>query len=277
MNNSTKIILTISSLAFLLAGCRRGNQPTTQTSSTTSGATVTTGTTEPVPSDYYSSISDSLTGQELLNALHSLNNTKKTREVGYDESLNKPKEGFLVTDHSLAEGKENYITGFYSGTDRKGGNGMNREHVWPNSRGGNLVENDIHMIRPTIKAENEGRGNSFYVEGKNSDSSGWDPKAAGLKEDYRGDSARIIFYCAIANTQLTIVDKENDGTSNKTMGKLSDLLKWNLQYSVQERERVRNNGAQTLQGNRNPFIDNPSYACRIWGNTNSTTRSICGL
>ena len=61
------------------------------------------------------------------------------------------------------------------------------------------------------------------------------------------------------------------------MGKLSDLLKWNKNYAVQDRERIRNEGAQSLQGNRNPFIDHPEYACRIWGNTNSTTRQICGM
>ena len=33
---------------------------------------------------YYSSISDSLTGTELLNALHTLNSQKRTRTVGYN-------------------------------------------------------------------------------------------------------------------------------------------------------------------------------------------------
>ena len=59
------------------------------------------------------------------------------------------------------------------------------------------------------------------------------------------------------------------------MGKLSDLLKWNINYPVLDREKTRNEGAEYLQGNRNPFIDHPEYACKIWGNTNSTTKSIC--
>ncbi len=73
------------------------------------------------------------------------------------------------------------------------------------------------------------------------------------------------------------------------MGKLSDLLKWNLQYlpSTSETadtalrvEQNRNNVIESnaaLQGNRNPFIDHPEYACKIWGNTNSATKSICGM
>ena len=152
---------------------------------------------------------------------------------------------------------------------------MNKEHVWPNSRGGNLVEADIHVIRPTLTADNSSRGNCFYVEGKNSIVDGWDPKAAGQVERYRGDAARIVFYSVVANSSLSLVDLENDSTGNKTMGKLSDLLKWNLQYEVHQTELNRNNAAQKIQGNRNPFIDNPSFACAIWGNTNDNTKKIC--
>ncbi|MFA7032566.1 MAG: Ig-like domain-containing protein, partial [Bacilli bacterium] len=30
-----------------------------------------------------------------------------------------------------------------------------------------------------------------------------------------------------------------------------------------------------LQGNRNPFVDHPEYACKIWGDFNTTTQGIC--
>ncbi len=154
---------------------------------------------------------------------------------------------------------------------------MNKEHVWPNSKGGNLVEDDLHMVRPTLTSENSARGNEFYVAGANGDlGTGWDPASCG-NESYRGDAARIIFYCCIADTQLTLVDKISDAKANKTMGKLSDLLLWNIQYPVQDREDVRNNAVEEIQGNRNPFIDHPEYACKIWGEYSSTTRSICGL
>ena len=73
------------------------------------------------------------------------------------------------------------------------------------------------------------------------------------------------------------------------MGKLSDLLEWNLAYlpttssTASTAYRVEQNRNEViyshpdLQGNRNPFIDHPEYACRIWGGTNSTTRQICGM
>lgn len=236
-------------------------------------ATVDVEVKEKQDDPYYEGINpDSST---LLKDLNSLNGRKRKTTVGYKAMLNNPSKGFYITDPGTGS---NTITTFYSGRNNNGTSGLNREHVWPDSRGGNQVENDIHMPRPTLTSENGSRGNSFYVEGKCKSSGGWDPAMEdfGL-ESYRGDSARIIFYCAIASTTLKLVDKEDDSTGNKTMGKLSDLLRWNLKYPVLEREMVRNDGAESLQGNRNPFIDHPEYACKIWGATNSTTRQICGM
>lgn len=221
---------------------------------------------------YYNGIGDA-TGDSLLSALRSLNGSKRKSTVGYKPMLNNPSNGFYITDPGNGS---NTITTFYSGKNNNGTSGLNREHVWPDSRGGNLVEADIHMPRPTLTAENGKRGNSFYVQGKCSSSGGWDPAMESFgQESYRGDSARIIFYCVVASSSLSLVDKENDTASNNTMGKLSDLLRWNINYPVLEREKTRNEGAEYLQGNRNPFIDHPEYACKIWGNTNSTTKSIC--
>lgn len=216
---------------------------------------------------YYSSISDSLSGTNLLKALQNLNSTNRKRTVGYSSLWNY----YNKTDYD-PNNPSKYIA-FYLGTSASKSD-MNKEHVWPNSRGGNLVEDDIHMARPTLKADNTSRGNSFYVEGKNSTTDGWDPANVG-NPIYRGISARIIFYCCVASNKLSLVDLDNDATSNKTMGKLSNLLYWNLQYPVDDSELRRNKGAQDIQGNRNPFIDNTSFACAIWGNTNSTTKAIC--
>ena len=224
--------------------------------------------------NYYSSISEGETGSTLLNDLHSLNSKKRTKTVGY-KNMGKY---YKQTDGD--PNNPNNIIVFYSGesvafSGSFGGN-VNREHVWPNSRGGSSVEGDIHMPRPTLKNENGSRGNSFYVEGKNSSTAGWDPamETFGL-EKYRGISARIIFYCAIADTNLTLIDKTTDSSSNKTMGKLSDLLKWNLEYEIDSTETQRNDAAQSIQGNRNPFIDDRSLPCKIWGDTNATTQAVC--
>ncbi len=223
---------------------------------------------------YYSSVNLEATNTSLLNALHTLNSNKRRKMVGYSN---------MGTYYPQTDGDPNNsrnLIAFYSGTSATfSGNfsgNINREHVWPNSRGGGNVEGDIHMPRPTLKAENGSRGNSFYVEGKNSSTAGWDPamETFGL-EKYRGISARIIFYCAIADTSLTLIDKTTDSSSNKTMGKLSDLLKWNLEYEIDSTETQRNDAAQSIQGNRNPFIDDRSLPCKIWGDTNATTQAVC--
>lgn len=243
--------------------------------------------TTPIDNTYYASISNSLEGNDLLKALQSLNKTKKHTEVTYDGMGTTSTKAFKYTDYdpSTVQYDQNgqpygtKIVSFYSGNTMTS---FNREHVWPKSHGGNLVEDDIHMPRPTIPAENGSRGNSFYVEGMCDGTYGWDPAEEDFgDETYRGDSARIIFYCVVAESKLSLIESEYHQTSNSNrdnlMGKLSDMLKWNLQYPVLDREQRRNSGAEYLQGNRNPFIDHPEYACKIWGATNETTRSICGM
>lgn len=243
--------------------------------------------TTPIDNTYYASISNSLEGNDLLKALQSLNKTKKHTEVTYDGMGTTSTKAFKYTDYDPSTVRYDQkgqpygtkIVSFYSGNTMTE---FNREHVWPKSHGGNLVEDDIHMPRPTIPEENGSRGNSFYVEGKCDGTYGWDPAEEDFgDETYRGDSARIIFYCVVAESKLSLIESEYHQTSNSNrdnlMGKLSDMLKWNLQYPVLEREQRRNSGAEYLQGNRNPFIDHPEYACKIWGATNETTRSICGM
>ena len=43
------------------------------------------------------------------------------------------------------------------------------------------------------------------------------------------------------------------------------LLEWNRIDPVSDTEIIRNNYIYTIQGNRNPFIDNANYANAIWG------------
>ena len=181
------------------------------------------------------------------------------------------------------------IVGFYDnaliGPNWDQGNTWNREHVWPNSLGGGnksdlsspWVEADMHMVRPASVSVNGDRGNKYY--GKTI----YDP--GNYYAEYRGISARIIFYCAIADTRLEIIDA-NSGNKHQ-MGKLSDMLEWNLKYLPSTSNdaslalRVEQNRNETiysrsdLQGNRNPFIDHPEFGCKIWGDTNDATRAIC--
>lgn len=221
---------------------------------------------------YYQSVDFSKTGNDLLKQLQSLNSSKISNRPGYGGLWNY----FNLTDYD-PNNRSMYIA-FYRGTSASE-SAMNKEHVWPNSHGGNLVEGDLHMTRPTLNSDNSDRGNSFYVEGKVSTTAGWDPYAAKMTEYYRGISARIIFYCVVAAPQLSLIDEESHPTTNSNrdnmMGKLSDLLKWNLDYDIDYTEINRNEGAESVQHNRNPFIDDRTLACRIWGNYNDNTRRVC--
>ena len=52
------------------------------------------------------------------------------------------------------------------------------------------------------------------------------------------------------------------------------LLKWHRQDPVSQKEIDRNNGIQSTQGNRNPFIDYPILAEYIWGKYAGQTFSL---
>ena len=248
---------------------------------------------------YYNTISSTKTGNELLKDLRTLNLNKRQSTVGYSSMGTSPSGQFKYTDYD-----PNYvqydgngqpygtrISSFYTYTSATS---WNREHVWPNSHGGGsggsagspYPDADIHMPRPTISSENSSRGNSFFVEGMNHSSNGWDPYKAGYSEESRGEAARITFYCMTVNSKLSLAPNNtspsgtdpitgNKYSSGTTMGNLETLLKWNANYPVTQREKNRNEGAEYLQGNRNAFVDHPEYACKIWGSVNSTTQSIC--
>ena len=233
---------------------------------------------------YYSSITDSLSGNSLLSALQSLNGTKRKNTVGYNTMGTSTSGAYIYTDYDLnntatdAKGQiyGTKVASFYTKTSATS---WNREHVWPNSHGGGTVDDDILHTRPTISSENSSRGNSFYVEGMNHSANGWDPYTAGYDRACRGECARIILYSVVANSSLnlseaTIITNGQTGYSN-TMGQMSTLIKWHFEYSPNVYEMNRNNGAEYLQGNRNPFVDHPEYVARIWSNFNSTVTSLC--
>ena len=240
---------------------------------------------DPIES-YYSDISDTLTGNALRNALNTLNNKKRKRTVGYHGM-----KTFAAKCDADPNGSGK-IVGFYDnkllGPGWDGAATWNREHVWPNSRGGYLVEDDAHMTRPASTSINSERGSKGYSL------KSYDPGQ--YVAYYRGMASRIILYAAIADTSLNLVEDpintSQTGSYNMHMGCLSEMLAWNLEYLpsdtsftgandlARRTELNRNNVIQNHsdgQGNRNPFIDHPEYACRIWGNANAQTKKVCGL
>ena len=228
--------------------------------------------------NYYKSIDFTKTGTDLMKALEKLLDDTDNTSFTYNGMF----DVFKYTDIDPENPTSGKMLSFYSGkpADRSS---MNREHTWPDSRGGSKLEKDPHVIRPTLTSENSSRGNSFYNE-----NGSWDP-ATFNNAKYRGIAARIIFYGAVkAYTEgLYLVDLSNDpqlsSTNsvtgkkwNPTMGKLSTLLKWNLEYEIDETETIRNDVLyEDFNHCRNPFIDNRDLACQIWGDTNADTQKVC--
>ena len=175
---------------------------------------------------------------------------------------------------------------------------FNREHVWPKSTG--LWETsgggaDMHHIRPTLNNINSARGNKVFGECPNGSEVRQDGYLGGYTsgnvfeplDAVKGDVARIILYMFVhyngsgsylesnTNKSGTVTSTASSKTSgnlpitnvidgNKTEA-FQLLIKWHNEDPVDQIEINRNNAVYDIQGNRNPFIDHPSFADYIWG------------
>ena len=154
MKTKNKFLLTLLTpllLSTIFVVTKNASQNTKEVSAITS----LTG-----PGDYYSSIDSSLSGDSLKTALYNLNKTKRKKTVGYDGL----RTTYQIFDRDWMGQDNNKIVGFYDnsliGPSWDSGVTWNREHVWPNSRGGGskggsstspTVDQDAHMPRPTKK------------------------------------------------------------------------------------------------------------------------------
>ena len=219
------------------------------------------------------------TGETLFCSLNTLmGNT--SRIGGSSFSYDTLKDQYIKVDRDLnMAGK---IIGYYDGRQMDGawGSGYNREHTWPQSKGANKktpMGHDMQSVRPTSTSVNSDRGNDAYGES----GSYYDPDDVTINNanykkinlgSYRGDCARVILYdyitygqdgscknsLCLGNAQLF----NKLGTSG-VFESLAVLLKWHMQDPPSLTEMVRNDGGQTYQGNRNPFIDYPELAINL--------------
>ena len=256
------ITMCSAMVVFCASGCKHDNPPV---------GTVTIKYTD----EYYKTLSVGIKGEKLKTELRELNTAKKVHTIPYNTNSGATYMGKVENTYALTDVDPNdptKIIGFYDNVsypaEWDGGKTWNREHVWPDSRGGKLVENDVLMTRPCKKSINSARNNRAY----GTSSLTFDPGQYGYY-NYRGIAARIIFYCALIEPKLTISDNVFNETNN--MAKLSLLLQWNKDYPPSESETAakelkveqnRNKVAQELQGNRNPFVDHPEFVDMIWGN-----------
>ena len=223
------------------------------------------------PSEAWASIDLTKVGNSLRADLQSAIMKYKTKTCNYSACLD-----IGADAASYPQGSSTFVP-FYHCSPEAGGSGAlttttascNREHTWPNSRGSGKSGPgaDPFIIRPTLTDENSSRGNSFYGDGS---SGTWDPASCGF-EGARGEAARVILYAATAyyggSYNLELVDKNTDSASNKTMGRLSTLLKWNRDYAPNAIEKQVNNYLCKNGYGRNPFVDSPSFADAIWSDT----------
>ena len=229
--------------------------------------------------NYYDSVSG-LTGNNLLKGLHNLMMSTHKTYVTYSSLKNTLKQSDEYENSGQAKC-------FYTG---KKTSTFTREHVWCQSLSGsssNSGDNlygesyggsDIHHIRPVSGDYNSMRSNAVfapiygdksglqkipYTNGEYSYISGSVMEPADV---IKGDVARIIMYMYMHYSSSICNDASKYsfvGTMNVSfiMGpgakdSLRLLRYWN---SIETHDY-----AFQAQGNRNPFIDHPSYADLIW-------------
>ena len=228
---------------------------------------------------YYNSIDNSLTGTALKLELRELITNTHSYKTSYDDCKNPT----LVKKTDGDPNNSNNIILFWSGISRSaswdGGTSWNREHVWPKSLAWydtSGAGSDMHHIRPTDASVNSTHSNDPYgivSSGKyvktstanggvttqcKHDGSTFEPG-----DSKKGDTARIVFYL------LTRYSEADKYTVTSVATSMEMLLEWNELDPVDSQELRRNDGVQSIQGNRNPFIDNANYANLIWKDANS--------
>jgi len=253
-----------------------------------------------IPAGYYDS-ADGKTGYQLKTEAYNI--IKGHNDRGYSALWTLYASSDILTPSETNSGKStNIIWDMYSnnpngtnpyeyvvGSDQNGGSSSgegdnyNREHSFPKSWFGKArpMVNDGHHIVPTDTRVNSKRGSYPYSEVNatwtsqngskvgTSTVEGFSGTAFEPIDEYKGDFARIYFYMAtryedrISSWSSVILDGSSDHVF--VDWQLELLKKWNAQDPISQKEIDRNNAVYTYQGNRNPFVDNPSWVTEIWG------------
>jgi endonuclease I/formylglycine-generating enzyme required for sulfatase activity len=176
---------------------------------------------------------------------------------------------------------------------------FNKEHIWPQSHGINGREpaySDLHHLRASDSSMNSARGNlDFDVcrdeeEAKEKNGCWYTTMAWEPPDAAKGDVARAAMYMAVrygdeswGQGGLHLAEAVGTGPGTNALGRLSTLLDWNESDPVDEFEQRRNDLIYTrYQGNRNPFIDHPEWARRVfapetWAGKSGVRVTVAGL
>ena len=245
---------------------------------------------------YYAGIDTSQDAARVKAQLHALIDSQ--RVFNYTDDETDVWDILKVTDQDPSN-PENVVL-FYSGwsvdaaQEFNRGRGWSREDIWSVAHG-NLndysgVGTDVHAIRPADISVNRARGDrdfdeggTLYIDGDGAtgafrDDDSWEPR-----DEVKGDVARMLFYMAVRyegsenEPDLELVDSVNTELMTTPgvgfHGKLSTLMRWHQEDPVGRFERNRNQVIYEFQGNRNPFIDHPSFVFKVW----DTTRAMVFL
>ncbi|MCI0522226.1 MAG: endonuclease [Bacteroidales bacterium] len=253
------------------------------------------------PAGYYNSAAG-LTGKALQQALHDIidNHTVIPYDNLYTCFLTTDvKPGNIVWDmYSDKPGSTpayvyTYGAGQECGNYNSEADCFNREHSFPKSwfDDASPMYSDLFHLYPTDGYVNNRRSNYPFGEtasatwtssnGSMVGPSSW-PGYTGIVfepiDEYKGDFARTYFYMA---TRYYGEDAGWTG-SDMTSGAqpkpwaLGMLLAWHRTDVVSTKETNRNNEVYKYQSNRNPFIDDPQFAEKIWGTLNAIEETGAG-
>ena len=168
-------------------------------------------------------------------------------------------------------------------TESPGSPGADAHNVWPaatalNSKRGSCAFDELdfstnykcyEFSSSDFSYGNPSDNNTFVWSTAFNTSNGQNTDAMYPAKGHRGQIARILMYVATRyynNTTYPVMLHDN-ATTLKTgrIGKLSTLLKWHFEEPPTEWEIKRNNEVATRwHHNRNPFVDHPEYAARIY-------------
>ncbi len=236
---------------------------------------------------YYNGTDITKTGQELKTNLAVLiqQGTTGSYTPGVWDALRQtdldptnPNNVLLIYGYSDADG--NPTTDRTRDKNSNGGNNgtdWNREHTYPRSLGSpNLGSSgpgsDVHHLRSSDVQMNSNRGNRPYIDvagGGNARAfnSGWYPG-----DEWKGDVARMMMYMYLRYGNQCRMTTVGIGSATFNAEIPDMFLQWNAEDPVSQYEINRNVIVEGIQGNRNPFIDNPAFATSIWGGPQAEDR-----
>lgn len=152
-----------------------------------------------------------------------------------------------------------------------------REHVFPRSKGTPNLEfegpgSDAHHLRAVDYDRNNLRSNFKFIANPTTyitysrviQQNGSEYFYPG--DNWKGDVARMVMYMYVRyGNRCQPVNVGFGSTSFSVNNDMPNIfLQWNVEDPVSVHEINRNEKIYAAQGNRNPFIDNPYLATKIW-------------